>query len=491
MATAVLPTTALTERSALELAAAIRSGETSSRAVVDEHIALAERLNPQLNAIVDDRFDAARADADAADARIAAAADDEDLPPLLGVPCTVKESFAVEGLSNTSGLMARRDYRAETTATVPARLIEAGAIPLGVTNLSELTLWVESFNRVYGRTRNAHNPRRTAGGSSGGEGAAIGAGFAPIGLGTDFGGSIRLPAFFNGAFGHKPSGGLVPCTGHYPYPEDRGIDMTCAGPLARRAEDLMPVLKTIAGPDGVAEGIRDVTLGDPADVSIEGLSVAISEGASTLPVSRELRAARERAAEALQAAGARVQRVELRGMRRAMEPFLQAARQSGKLEDILAEDGVDINSLPALLKDALSRRSPHTPALLLTILAERTSDTFPDSIQRRLDAAGRRLEREVAEVIGDGVLLHPPFPRVAPRHGATVGRPWMLTNMSVFNLFGMPSTQVPLGLSARGLPLGVQVVANRDRDHVSIAVAMELERALGGWTPPVRSAGSV
>ncbi len=283
----------------------------------------------------------------------------------------------------------------------------------------------------------------------------------------------------------------MPCTGHYPYPEDRGIDMTCAGPLARRAEDLMPVLKTIAGPDGVAEGIRDVTLGDPADVSIEGLSVAISEGASTLPVSRELRAARERAAEALQAAGARVQRVELRGMRRAMEPFLQAARQSGKLEDILAEDGVDINSLPALLKDALSRRSPHTPALLLTILAERTSDTFPDSIQRRLDAAGRRLEREVAEVIGDGVLLHPPFPRVAPRHGTTVGRPWMLTNMSVFNLFGMPSTQVPLGLSARGLPLGVQVVANRDRDHVSIAVAMELERALGGWTPPVRSDGSV
>ncbi len=484
MATVASPSTALTQRSAVELAAAIRSGDTSARAVVEEHIALVERLNPALNAIVAERFDAARAEADAADATVAATAEGDELPPLLGVPCTIKESFAVEGMPHTSGLVARSERVASESSVPVKRLIDAGAIPLGVTNLSELTLWIESFNRVYGRTNNAHDPRRTTGGSSGGEGAAVGAGFAPIGLGTDFGGSIRLPAFFNGAFGHKPSGGLVPTTGHFPFPEARGIDMTCAGPLSRHAEDLMVVLKLLAGPDGIAEGIRDVELGDPAEVSIEGLQVTISEGASLLPVSRELREARERAATALEAAGARVRRVELRGMRRALEPFMAAARQSGKLEDILALDGVEITSIRSLLSDAFRRQSPHTPALLLTILAERTSGAIPDSIQRRFDASERRLAAAVGEAIGDGVLLHPPFPRVAPRHRVTVGRPWMLANMAVFNLLGLPATQVPLGLGSKGLPLGVQVVAGRDRDHVSIAVAMELERALGGWVPP-------
>jgi fatty acid amide hydrolase 2 len=98
--------------------------------------------------------------------------------------------------------------------------------------------------------------------------------------------------------------------------------------------------------------------------------------------------------------------------------------------------------------------------------------------------AGKRLTHELEEVIGGGVLLHPPFPRVAPRHGGTVGRPWVLANAAVFNLTGMPVTQVPLGLGAKGLPLGVQVVGCRDQDHVTIAVALELERAFGGWVPP-------
>jgi fatty acid amide hydrolase 2 len=120
----------------------------------------------------------------------------------------------------------------------------------------------------------------------------------------------------------------------------------------------------------------------------------------------------------------------------------------------------------------------------MTIAAERLSGTLPSAIERRIDAAGRRLAREIEDAIGDGVLLHPPFPRVAPKHGRTVGRPWVLANMAVFNLLGLPATEVPLGIGPRRLPLGVQVVAGRDRDHVSIAVAMELERALGGWTPP-------
>jgi fatty acid amide hydrolase 2 len=117
-------------------------------------------------------------------------------------------------------------------------------------------------------------------------------------------------------------------------------------------------------------------------------------------------------------------------------------------------------------------------------MADRWGGRVPESRNRRAVEAGRALTRELDEVIGDGVLLHPPFPRVAPRHGATVGRPWVLANAAVFNLTGHPVTQVPLGLGSRGLPLGVQVVAGRDRDHVAIAVALQLERALGGWVRP-------
>src|SRR3954454_23888050 len=235
------------ERSATDLARAIREGELTSREVVEAHVAHARRLNPSLNAIAADRFDAALDDADAADAR---RREGGELPPFHGVPCTIKESFAVEGMPNAAGLVHRADLRAEADAPAVARLRAAGAIPIGVTNTSEATMWIESSNRLYGRTNNAYNPKRTAGGSSGGEGAAIGAGFAPIGLGTDIGGSIRLPAFFNGVFGHKPSPGIIPTSGHFPGATSVSAgQMLAAGPLARRADDLMPFIRAVAGPD--------------------------------------------------------------------------------------------------------------------------------------------------------------------------------------------------------------------------------------------------
>jgi fatty acid amide hydrolase 2 len=331
------------ERSATDLARAIREGELTSREVVEAHVEHARRLNPALKAICGDRFDAALAEADEADARIrawrdgagapaaagasaagasaAGSASAADLPPFLGVPCTIKESFAVEGMPNAAGMVHRADLRADADAPAVARLRAAGAIPIGVTNTSEATMWIESSNHLYGRTNNAYNPKRTAGGSSGGEGAAIGAGFAPIGLGSDIGGSIRLPAFFNGVFGHKPSPGLVPLSGTFPAPTGEGAaaEMLAAGPLVRRAGDLMPFLRAVAGRDDGDPVSRDVELSDPATVSLEGLDVVLSEGATLLPVRGELREARERAAGALAAAGARLRRVELMGMRRAVE----------------------------------------------------------------------------------------------------------------------------------------------------------------------------
>jgi fatty acid amide hydrolase 2 len=355
-----------------------------------------------------------------------------------------------------------------------------------VTNTSEATMWIESSNRLYGRTNNAFDAKRTAGGSSGGEGAAIGAGFAPIGLGTDIGGSIRLPAFFNGCFGHKPSPGIVPTSGHFPAArgETASAEMLGAGPLTRRAEDLMPFLHAVAGPDPDDVISRDAELGDPAAVSLEGLDVVLSEGASLIPVRRELRDARERAAGVLAAAGANVRREHLKGMRRAVEFYLATLGDGDQdLLELFALEAAP--QLPKVAVDQLRRRGPHTLPLALTFWAQGVAERMPARNAKAIEA-GKRLTHELEEVIGDGVLLHPPFPKVAPRHGGTVGRPWVLANAAVFNLTGMPVTQVPLGLSSKGLPVGVQVVGRRDRDHVTIAVALELERALGGWVPPSR-----
>ena len=271
----------LTRRSATDLARAIREREVTSREVVERHIEVLRRAN--LNAVVVTRFDEALEEADAADERVASG--EADLPHVLGVPCTIKESFAVAGLPNSAGLLSRKGKPATETAPAAQRLLDAGPILLGLTNLSELTMWIESDNRTYGRTVNAYDRRRTAGGSSGGEGAAIGAGGSPIGIGSDLGGSIRLPAFFNGVFGHKPSTGAVPMTGHFPNSEGDAMRRAVAGPLARRAEDLMPVLRQIAGPAGDDPLERRVELGDPADVEIEGIDVVISEGSSYVPVS--------------------------------------------------------------------------------------------------------------------------------------------------------------------------------------------------------------
>ena len=473
----------VTQRSGTALARAIRDGELRSREVVEAHIEVLRRREPALGAIVCDRYDAALADADAADTRVA---EGGELPPLLGVPCTVKESIALEGMPFTSGVVARRGQVAAETAPTAARLLGAGAIPIATTNVSELTMWVESDNRVYGRTNNAYDPARTAGGSSGGEGAAVGAGGAPIGLGSDIGGSIRLPSFFNGVFGHKSSSWLVPNTGQYPPAEGDLTRMLAVGPLARRAEDLMPVLRTIAGPDGVDPLPRAVKLGDPAAVELQGLPVIVSEGASVLPVARELLNARERAAGALAAAGAEVRTESIKSIRRAMEYYL-ATLGSGTGPDVWSMVGGDPSSPPrlrALARDALRGRGDHTLPLVFLLLGERLSARTPEARIRKAIEAGRALAREVEGVIGDGVLLHPPFPRVAPKHGRTVGRPWMVLPVAVFNLMGLPATAVPLGLNPDGVPLGVQAVAGRDRDHVSIAVALELERVFGGWVPP-------
>jgi fatty acid amide hydrolase 2 len=459
----------ITERSAGELARAISQGELTAVEVVGAHIDLHRRLAPQINALVADRFDVALEEAAAADALVASGGEP---PPLLGVPFTVKETIAVKGMPQSAGLIARRDYRSAVNAPAVQRLVDAGAIPLGVTNTSELTLWIESDNRLYGRTNNPYDVGRTAGGSSGGEGAAVGSGGSPFGLASDIAGSIRIPALFCGVFGHKPSSGLVSNDGMWPPTTGESGRMLGVGPLARRAEDLMPLLRVISGQ----------ALGDPTDVSLAGLTVTTVEDAARLPISQQLRDARERAVGALVAAGASVRRVHLRSWRRAVAPYL-AALQAGSPSrqptlKLLEESGEERPSWQSLLRRGQRHTAPTRVALAAELLPERRRP------RSRALGAAQSLVSELLDAIGDGVLLHPAHPRPAPRHGRTFGRPWLLTPAAVFNLSEVPVTEVPLGLDEGGLPVGVQVAAPRGSDHVSIAVALELERVFGGWQPP-------
>jgi fatty acid amide hydrolase 2 len=476
-------TEAITERSAVQLAAAIRNRELTATEVVEAHIERHQQVAPVINSIVAERFELARRDAAAADDLVRAATSPDGLPPLLGVPFTVKESIALAGMPQSAGLVARKHVRSARNTAPVKRLLEAGAIPLGVTNTSELTLWIESYNRVYGRTCNPFDPTRVAGGSSGGEGAAVGSGGSPFGLGSDIGGSIRIPAMFCGVFGHKPSSGVVPTTGNFPPTTGGNARFLGIGPLARRAEDLIAVLRIIAGPDGQDRYARKVKLGDPQTVALDGLRVILTDHTTVRPISRDVLNARERAAGALAAAGARIERVSLRSWRGAVIPFLTTLKWHSERSTL--ELVAEAAEAPPALMSLLRPGGPHTLPTKVTLLSDIVPRKAGSRSEQRQLARARSLAAELLETIGDGVLLHPAHPRVAPRHGGTLGRPWLLNSAAVFNLAGVPVTQVPLGRARSGLPLGVQVAAGIDRDHVSIAVALYLERAFGGWRAPI------
>lgn len=475
----------VTERSAVSLADAIRRRELSATEVMEAHLQLLERTGPRLNAVVAERFAQAREQAAVIDQRINAAAlrggKKLSLPPLAGVPFTVKESIALEGMPNSAGLVARRDHLAARTATAVERLIDAGAIPVGVTNTSELTLWIESENPVYGRTNNPYDPARSAGGSSGGEAAAVGSGGSPFGLGADIGGSIRIPALFCGVFGHKPSAGLVPNTGMWPSATGEAQRLLSVGPITRRAEDLLPLLKVISGPDDIDERAVKMKLGRLESVSLDGLMVTVVEDSSVRPMSRALRDARERAVGALASAGARLRTASLPSWRTALLPFLAALQDAGEdsisVSALLAEAGESPAGLRALLPG-----SGHTLPTKLTLLAD-VMPVGPRS-RARLLARARNLADELVDTIADGVLLHPAQLSVAPRHLRSYGRPWLTIPAAVFNLAGVPVTEVPMGLGPGGLPVGVQVAAAHGADHLTIAIALELEAVFGGWVPP-------
>jgi fatty acid amide hydrolase 2 len=474
----------VTHLSGTALAHLIRSGETSSREVLEAHISRLIRVNPKLNAVVADRFTLARAEADAADNTLASS-DPKSLAPFHGVPCTIKECFALEGMPQTSGSLSRKGHIAGSDATGVRRYRQAGAIPMGVTNVSELCLWMESDNPVYGLTNNPYDLGRTVGGSSGGEGAIIASGASPFGLGSDIGGSIRMPAYFNGVFGHKPSPGLVPNTGQHPIAHREALQFLGTGPLCRRAEDLMPLLRILSGPDGLDPSIETRELGDPESVDLSQLTVLTVPDNGAKKVDKELQEAQERAANHLASLGAKVQVRQFEGFHHGAEMWItNLSAHEGKHTFRKLMGRPDTLDLVGQLGRWMVGGADHTIVAILTGLFEDVGAGFEKRTRHFLSLTEEIRATVHASLDPNTVILYPTYPRLAPRHHMPKLRVFDAGYTCIINLLHLCATHVPMGLSRKGLPLGFQVVGVPGTDHQTIAVAMELERAFGGWVPP-------
>lgn len=455
--------------STTELAQLIRTRQVTSTHLVQAHIDRLKAVNPKINAVTCELFDQALLKAKEADAKTEIT-DPNELPPLHGVPCTLKGAFAVEGHPWIAGCYHRSSAIADRTAPAVQRLLDAGAIPLCITNVPEAMIWIETDNRVHGRTENPRAIGRTPGGSSGGEAAVIASGGAPFGIGTDFGGSIRIPSFFCGIAGHKPTQGLVPGDGQWPDPVGGLRDFVCIGPMARRARDLHLLLKVLAA---------DPNLPDPAKVDVSRLRVFYYRQNGEFRAQSVIQQSVLDAVETLRAQGAQVEEWCPKLLSKSSRIWLAlvgAVEGVPPVKDILG-DGKRISLSKELLKLTVGR-SYHTLPVLAMALAEGALRGSLGRIKSLL-RDGQKLQAELEDKLGtDGVLIAPVYTHLAPKHHGPKLRPLNWTYSGIFNVLGLPATAVPRGLSPQGLPLGVQVVASRHQDHLTLAVAQSLELPL-------------
>ncbi|MBX2987259.1 MAG: amidase [Bdellovibrionaceae bacterium] len=478
--------------SAGDLATRIRDRDVSPGEVLETHIRRLRQVNPALNAVAEEHFEQAREEA-AVQTKILMDKDPAELPPFFGVPFTCKEMLAVRGMKSTAGAVHWREHRADKDASVYHRLRQAGANLLATTNVPELGFWFECENPVYGRTNNPYDPRRTCGGSSGGEGALIGAGASPMGLGSDIGGSIRMPAAFCGVFGHKPSNHLLPLTGHFPFSNEdfrnlRGerYPLTTTGFLSRSARDLAPLLRILKGPDGIDLETRDVNLRQaPRDPSRWRVLVCEDpifhlSGRAEAPV----RASVQKAARLFEQYGARMETFDERFFLRGVELWIDAvkATKDRSFQDLLNPNG-PLHVGREIARSLFGRGQYSWPSLL-TLLLEKWMVSSDERVGRSLRELAR-MKREFHRILGDdGLLLCPVHPRTAPRHRATLQGPFDFIGTGIFNALEVPATSIPMGFDDHQLPLAVQAVAAPFQDDLTIAAAEVLESAFGGWSPP-------
>lgn len=472
------------EWTAFEQAEAIRAKEVSPVELVEEGIRRIEEVNLLVNAVVERRFEEARREAKIKEAE---AMRSEDLPPLHGVPFSLKETFAMRQMSHSAGFVARQHVRAQQHSDVVERLLSAGAIPLCVTNVPELAMWMDTDNRLTGQTRNPYHPNRIAGGSSGGEGALIGAGTVAFGIGSDVGGSIRLPSYFCGIYGHKPTGGLISLRGHFPAAEGALARYCVAGPMARSARDLLGVLEILARPNPHKPHALPQPEGPPEQVSFRGRKVLFCEdlGIPLLEPTREVRQTLRRASRFFADQGAQIEPWSSPRLRSAIPIWAAMINQANQTPFHKMLGYPKPRQLWGAWLRLLLGRSPHTVPSLLTATMElltQTSQTQTEQLARK----GRVLQQELKEALGpNGILLLPTYPRVSPPQKTAIWLyPFHWIYSGLVNVLEFPSTSVPFGLNRSGLPLGLQIVAPHHRDDLCIAGALALDQHTGGWIPP-------
>ena len=452
-----------------QMAGAIREGRASSEEIVGACLARIDEVNPDLNAVVLLRRDAALSEARKADAALAAG---RQPGALHGVPITIKDAYEIAGVVSTGGTLGRRDFVPTEDATVVARLRGAGAIVLGKTNLPEISMGFESSNLVYGRAKNPFDLSRTPGGSTGGEAAIIAAGGSPMGMGSDAGGSIRWPSHCCGIAGLKPTTGRVPRTGHWPPFAGVFSLVTQPGPMARSVDDLALALRIIAGPDGRDPTTVPVALGDPDAVRLDGLRAAFHDDNGVATPTPELRDAARRAAAALADAGAAVE--EDRPAALAETPALHASvmgADAGQVARAILEEA----GSPEMDPDLQARIAMMSPEAVPV-------KDFMDDLASLEGYRGRMLEF----MGGYDVMIGPaaPVPAALHHHGYD-GFPESGSYSHAYNLAGWPALVIRGGTSPEGLPLGVQVISTPWREDVVLAVGAHLQRVLGTFPGPV------
>ena len=465
--------TSLVQLPAVELVRRVAAGEVSAEALVLAHLEQIRRLNPKLNAFVELRADAALAEARAQDAAAAAGA---ARGPLGGLPISIKSAIQVAGLKVETGSPSRQGIVADRDAVLVSRLRAAGAIVLGTTNVADMLMGYESDNPLYGRTASPWDLERTPGGSSGGESAAIAAGLSAAGIGSDGGGSVRVPAHFTGICALKPTPGRIPATGHQPPCYGPFALLGVTGPMARTVADLELLFSVTAGWDEGDPFAAPVPVADRESVRQRPIRIGYFEDDGRTPVTAETRSAVRSAARAAERAGYEVDRFRPEGLDKALELWNIFFCETGllALKDPLKGTAIELAILKEFLKCGL--RAPLTSLGYTQAWMDR-------------DAARAAFLREMA---AHQVLICPVASVPAFRHGErswtidgeTVGYLDAMSYTQWFNILGNPAAVVPVGRSPEGLPIGVQIVGRPWEEEVVLAVAAAIEEETGGYRPP-------
>jgi amidase len=465
----IIPADDLLAAPVTEIARAIREGAVTSRELTLGYLQRIEAVNPGLNAIVHVSATQAMEAAQRADAALAAGV---ATGPLHGVPMTLKDSIDTAGVQTTWGTLGRADFVPQRDATVASRLKAAGAVLLGKTNTPEFTLSFETDNLVFGRTRNPFDPARSPGGSSGGAAAAVTSALCAFDIGSDTGGSIRVPSHCCGTAGLKPTQGRVPRTGHAVSFGGIHDSLTQLGPIARSVADLELIIRIIAGPDGHDPFIPPVPLRDSSAVGIRGLRVGWHADNGIFTPSPDIQAATAAAARALADVGAATREVVPAPLPRSLEEL-----------DPLFVWNADGGAWIQRMLDAAGTNKPHP--LIAEQITERwrvDSSEFTRLMERRDRFRGAML----AFMQDYDALLTPVTGFAAPPFGTAEDEARFpgYSYTQVYNLSGQPAVVVRCGTSPEGLPIGVQIAAQPWREDVALAVARHLETVFGGWQAP-------